>query len=315
VKRKLWFVVALVLIAALMATAYGCGPSPEQPQDTSQSTDNQAQEPQVDKAQVTKDAVVQYYAKMPQHTYKIGLEELKDALGKTPDQYVVFDIRKPEDYAKGHIKGAINVPFAQIGSNLGVFVANSKGKTPIVTCYTGQTAGQAVCTLNVLGIPARSLHLGMDKGWLAQGYPVDTEAVTAKPAEDLPNTPEITAIKEAVEAYYSKMPQHIYKIAEQELKDALDKTSDQFVVIDIRKPEDFAKGHIKDAVNIPFAEVGNNLDKIADLSKGKTPIVACYTGQTAGQTVAALNLVGTPARSLNLGMVSGWEAKGFPEVK
>jgi len=51
-------------------------------------------------------------------------------------------------------------------------------KTLIVYCYTGQTAGQAVATLRMLGYDAVSLRGGMGTaanaplGWSNQGYPV-----------------------------------------------------------------------------------------------------------------------------------------------
>ncbi|HCJ57468.1 MAG TPA: sulfurtransferase, partial [Clostridiaceae bacterium] len=57
------------------------------------------------------------------------------------------------------------------------------------------------------------------------------------------------------------------------------------------------------------------------LPKDKKIIVYCYTGQTAGQTVAALRLLGYDAVSLNAGMGTpatgdaGWMNKGYPVVK
>ena len=42
----------------------------------------------------------------------------------------------------------------------------------IVTCYSGQTAGQATAVLRMLGYDAVSMHFGMKVGWIAEGYPV-----------------------------------------------------------------------------------------------------------------------------------------------
>ena len=53
----------------------------------------------------------------------------------------------------------------------------------------------------------------------------------------------------------------------------------------------------------------------------KTIVVYCYTGQTAGQAVAGLRLMGFDAVSLNAGMgttanaPAGWANKGFPVVQ
>ncbi len=73
-------------------------------------------------------------------------------------------------------------------------------------------------------------------------------------------------------------------------------------VVDIRKAEDFAAGHIEGAVNVPFG--ANMNDAFAELPEGKL-VVACYSGQTAGQTVGVLRTLGYDAVSLKSGM-GGW---------
>ncbi len=81
-------------------------------------------------------------------------------------------------------------------------------------------------------------------------------------------------------------------------------TPDNFYVIDIRSAEDFQNGHIPGAVN---STLGNILTA-AELSGGKTIIVACYTGQTAAHAVLALRLSGyASAKVLKWGM-SSWNA-------
>jgi len=119
-------------------------------------------------------------------------------------------------------------------------------------------------------------------------------------------------LKQAVFNYYERMPDHVYKIPEAELKELVDSGSQDIYILDIRDAKDYAQGHIKGAHNIPFKEVGKNLDK---LPLDKTIIVYCYTGQTAGQTTAALNIAGFEARSLNGGMNNGWSKAGYPVVK
>lgn len=51
-----------------------------------------------------------------------------------------MDIRSAVDFDNGHIKGAVNVPLANI-----LTAAPNAGTKPIlVVCYTGQTAARAV---------------------------------------------------------------------------------------------------------------------------------------------------------------------------
>ena len=118
-------------------------------------------------------------------------------------------------------------------------------------------------------------------------------------------------IKQAVVAYYEKMPDNSYKIPEPELKKLVDAKDLNIYILDIRDNKDFIQGHIAGAQNIPFREVGRSLEK---LPKDKQIIVYCYTGQTGGQTTALLNVAGFKAKSLNGGMNNGWAKAGYPVV-
>lgn len=84
---------------------------------------------------------------------------------------------------------------------------------------------------------------------------------------------------------------------------AVNDAMDDYYIIDIRSADDYAAGHIPGAVN---STLGGVLDAAADADAGKTIVVACYTGQTAGHAVVALRLSGYPtAQVLKWGM-SGW---------
>ena len=50
---------------------------------------------------------------------------------------------------------------------------------------------------------------------------------------------------------------------------------DNLVVVDVRAAEDFAKGHIPEAINVPKEK----WDRPQGLSKDKTNVVYCYTQQ------------------------------------
>lgn len=74
-----------------------------------------------------------------------------------------------------------------------------------------------------------------------------------------------------------------------------------YYVMDLRSAGDFANGHIKNAVNVPIANV---LDE-AKKAGSKPILVVCYTGQTAARAVAGLQLMGYNAKILKWGM-AGW---------
>ncbi len=124
---------------------------------------------QTDASELFQQAIVAYYEKIPEHIYKIPEAELMELVGSKADNIYILDIRDPKDYASGHIPGAYNIPFKQIGQNLNQL---PKDKAIVVYCYTGQTGGQTTALLNIAGFKARSLNGGMNNGWLKAGYPV-----------------------------------------------------------------------------------------------------------------------------------------------
>ena len=71
----------------------------------------------------------------------------------------VVDVRTPEEYAEGHVAGAVNIPFDQLArrtSELG-----GPGTPVVVYCRSGRRSGVAAETLR---------GLGYAKVWDAQRY-------------------------------------------------------------------------------------------------------------------------------------------------
>ena len=261
------------------------------------------------------------YTNMPEHIFKIAEKEFVDMV-VAGDAMTVLDIRSAEDYAKGHVKGAVNVPWGPaIAENLSKIPTD---KPVFIYCYTGQTAGQAVVTLNVAGIEARSVNLGWNLG-ISKVEGVAAVTVTEASAFEGAGIEISPAVQEAVTAYYAGLSTiedarfKNYKIGEDDLKAMVDAKDDSIVILSVRKAEDFAAGHIEGAINIPFGKEMLTGFK-AELPKDKKIVVYCYTGQTAGQAVAALRMMGYDAVSLNGGMGTpanapmGWANKGFPVV-
>ena len=97
---------------------------------------------------------------------------------------------------------------------------------------------------------------------------------------------------------------------------------DKFFILDIRKPGDFKKGHLKGATNIFWMDVfkPENLKK---LPSNKKILVYCYVGHTSSQVLVLLSLLGFDVVSLKYGMgispvegvpVAGWTNFGFETV-
>lgn len=96
------------------------------------------------------------------------------------------------------------------------------------------------------------------------------------------------------------------------MKEALEANPNSFYVLDIRKGEDFDAGHIEHSVHSAWAKVG---DLLETLPTNRPVVIGCYSGQTAGQTVGILRMLGFDARSLLAGVRDGWvEKEGLPVV-
>lgn len=60
----------------------------------------------------------------------------------------LVDVRTPEEFSSGHVKGSVNIPLDSIPKQLGKF----KGKSHIVVfCRSGNRSGQAKAFLNQNG--------------------------------------------------------------------------------------------------------------------------------------------------------------------
>jgi rhodanese-related sulfurtransferase len=76
------------------------------------------------------------------------------------EDVVVVDVRAAEDYAKGHIPGAINVPQERWDKSEGL----QKGRTNIVYCYTPtcHLAAKACVVFADLGYPVMEMDGGFE---------------------------------------------------------------------------------------------------------------------------------------------------------
>jgi len=84
---------------------------------------------------------------------------------------LVVDVRGAEDYAKGHILGAKNIPLADLERRAGE-LDRQKAKPLIVNCATGTTSGGAVALLRRKGFESVHNLTGGYAAWQQAGLPV-----------------------------------------------------------------------------------------------------------------------------------------------
>ena len=102
-------------------------------------------------------------------------------------------------------------------------------------------------------------------------------------------------------------------------KDAFDliqknKGNSNFVILDIRTPEEFRDGHIEGAVNVDFRseKFGTEIDRF---DKNKTYFVYCRTGNRSHDALNLMGPLGFRSIVRLAGDINGWKSAGLPVVK
>ncbi len=67
---------------------------------------------------------------------------------KNSGQITLYDVRTAEEYAAGHIPGAVNIPYDVIGKEI---LIKDKDSLIVVYCRSGNRSGQAKMTLEGIG--------------------------------------------------------------------------------------------------------------------------------------------------------------------
>lgn len=269
--------------------------------------------PAIDKDAVLLAQAKTYFAQVASNNNLISAKDLSMMLEDNPGATMVIDIRSAADFEAGHIAGAYHSAWAALGDVMGKIPQN---RQVVVTCYSGQTAGQAIAALRMAGFNnVKSLTSGMG-GWKAAELTADETGMRAladRSDATSPKTDEEKVLWEAAKANFLSVKNDGNKLIKpQDLYDVLQTNPKAFNVIDIRGKDDFAAGHIEFSSNTAWAQMGDALDS---LSKNDKIAVVCFSGQTAGQTVGVLRTLGYDAYSLQGGMNNGWKPAGLPLVQ
>lgn len=92
------------------------------------------------------------------------------------------------------------------------------------------------------------------------------------------------------------------------------KGNNNFVILDIRTPEEFKDGHIEGAVNVDFRSenFGKEIDRF---DKNKTYFVYCRTGNRSHDALNLMGPLGFHSIVRLGGDITGWKSAGLPIVK
>jgi len=291
-------IIALVLIPVLGATAAQEAPAASQFEVVASAADN--------------------YLNDPDTVFNISSQDL--LLKMLGDDPYILSIRSSDDYATGHIPGAVNMSGGALfkPENLARL---PKGEKIYVYCYTGHTGSQVAALLNLCGYDATNIT------WGIMGWTKDTSVATkqfSNPATDLPaettinqatatyslpaldvtsSTSQPEIIRAACDSYASAGFKNISAADLNALITDADSANDP-VIVSVRSADDYAKGHIPGAINISLKDIAK-LENLQKLNPDKQIVVYCYTGRTGSQGTAILSALGYDAVNLLWG-ISGW---------
>jgi rhodanese-related sulfurtransferase len=145
-----------LILALVMVFSAGCAPKAVEEPST----------PAIEKTEPTEVNVIEeaakaYFENKPENSYIVPIEDVVKKIDASEDIFLL-DIRSAKDYELGHLVGAVNIPW---GPEFATSVSNLPSDKPVyLYCVTGQTAGQTVALLNVLGYDATSIKLGWNLG-------------------------------------------------------------------------------------------------------------------------------------------------------
>ncbi|HZT69720.1 MAG TPA: rhodanese-like domain-containing protein [Terriglobia bacterium] len=100
--------------------------------------------------------------------HETSAEELHSLIGDK-GKVLVLDVRSPEEYAKGHVPGAINVPYESLARRIRQMQV-SKDTTIVTMCDHGGRSSHAALELQKMGYKTTSF-CRIDS-WQKDGYKI-----------------------------------------------------------------------------------------------------------------------------------------------
>lgn len=100
---------------------------------------------------------------------RITPAEYQSQYGDTATTHLLIDVRTADEFATGHIHGAVNIPLQSIQDRMSEIPHDLP---VIVYCHSGNRSGQAARALVDAGY-TNIQDLGGINAWTEQGYPIE----------------------------------------------------------------------------------------------------------------------------------------------
>lgn len=129
-----------------------------------------------------------YLTNLPDHRYRLPVDVfIRDEVNHSKDWFII-DVREPDEYAKGHIDGAINIPLRELMKHLDK-LPNNKTAPILFYCHTQKRSTHAVVIAHQLGY-SKAYHLeggyAAYEDWMSNNV-VPTPGPTPTPGPEEPD--------------------------------------------------------------------------------------------------------------------------------
>ena len=238
--------------------------------------------------------------------------EVKTSITADPSKYFVMDIRDSAAFAKGHIAGAVLVPFKEVLNYFKAHDMTTYTKVYMV-CFSGQSAAYATGLLRLAGYNnvfsmkygMASWHSDFINTWKNSvgnaGASVIANDSIAKPAPG--NLPTITTGKSGgKEILDARVAQAFADGFPSVGKDVVLANLGNYFITAYWQIADYKDpGHLPGAVcYVPKTDLKSTVN-LKTLPTNKTIAIYCYTGHTAAYAAAFLKVMGYDVKSISFG--------------
>lgn len=272
----------------------------------------------------------------------INTAEVHDSLNNK--NYKIIDIRKPDDFQKGHIENAVNVPYKDMITYFENEMDPSSFHKIAIVCYSGQSASFVTGIMRLLGYDnVYAMKYGMSSWnkdlastiW-SKHISSDFESQLETTDNPKPAKGGHPIIKTGKTHGYDILAARAQIALNTPYKSLLVKAQELFenpthyFTINYWPKEKYDQGHVPGAYQYTPKKSLSSQTELYTLPIDKKIVTYCYTGQHAAFVTAYLNILGYDATALAYGANSfmnatlkqkKWHAfspkkiEGYPVVK
>ncbi len=234
--------------------------------------------------------------------------------GSETNTYVI-DIRSADAFAKGRLKGSVNVKFSDLPDFLINDIKPFEYNRIVMVSNDGQFAAYTTSLLRLMGYGnVYALRWGMsgwsmtfaETGWLA-GCSSEYQSALETVINDKPGASGMpilaTGLSSGEEIGTKRFKDLFNEDPANVMIDAalVFANPSDYYIINYDRRDKYESGHIQGAVRYkPGATLGI-INEMATIPAGKTVVVYCGTGHNSGFVTAYLRLFGYDARTLRYG--------------